>query len=187
MDDLEVEDLMADDGKEKKRVNGKRKGNRVELELCKLLEKHFGRAFSRSVGSGNRGSQVSYMPSHARKTFTGDICVPEGFKWVVECKGGYDNDVDFSSVLGGGCFRIDEFIKQSKKDEKQSGRKPMICWKRTRKPWIVFVKKSHVDVKNFKHHFAYNDWIVVSLNELLSLYSEDSFWFDSTEVIAQTR
>ena len=110
--DLFVEDIFDNASPQRKQaVNSKKKGNRVELELCKKLTDHFGVDFSRSVGSGNRWGQVNYLPDHARKTLIGDICVPEHFKWVIECKGGYDTDVDFSSVLDGGCSRIDEFIE----------------------------------------------------------------------------
>ena len=176
MKDLEIDDLIDDMGK-KKKVNGKRKGNRVELELCKKLTKHFGREFSRSVGSGNRWSQVSNMPAHAKSTLTGDICVPEGFRWVVECKGGYDDDVDFSSVLDGGCARLDEFIEQSNHDAEQSGRKPIICWKRSRKPWIALIRTTD-NPANFEYSTHYRDWIIVALDELLK--TENLIWFDQT-------
>lgn len=175
MDDLEIDDLKNMETK-KKRVNGKRKGNRVELELCKKLTKHFSREFSRSVGSGNRWSQVSNMPAHAKSTLTGDICVPEGFLWVVECKGGYDDDVDFSSVLDGGCARLDEFIEQSTQDAEQSGRKPIICWKRSRKPWIAAVRKDDCPV-DFEYSVCYRDWVIGSLDYLLSNTKENT-WFE---------
>ena len=90
--DLEVEDILEHHVK-KKKVNGKQKGNRTELHLCKMLTKHFEEEFSRALGSGARTSQVAHLPEHAKKTLTGDICVPEGFKWVIECKGGYEDDM----------------------------------------------------------------------------------------------
>ncbi len=78
-DGLEIEDLLENNKEKKKKVNGKQKGNRTELHLCKLLTKHFGDEFSRALGSGARTSQVAHLPEHAKKTLTGDICVPEGF------------------------------------------------------------------------------------------------------------
>jgi len=177
MDDLDIDDIFENMSSDKKRVNGKRKGNRVELELCKLLTKHFKKEFSRSVGSGNRWSQVTSMPAHARDSFIGDLCCPEGFKWVIECKGGYDNDVDFSSVLDGGCARLDEFIEQSTHDAEQSGRKPIILWKRSRKPWIFIAKNTDISVSNFDYSFVYRDWNIGTLEKLLSSTNE-KFWFE---------
>ncbi len=175
-DDIEVEDIFANAARRKKKVNGKKKGNRVELQLCKKLSKHHGETFSRSVGSGNRWGQVSHMPAHAKQTLVGDICVPENYKWVIECKGGYDDDVDFSSVFDGGCARIDSFIKQSEHDAKTSGRLPIIMWKRSRKPWIAMIRKSDFK-QNLEYQMVYKDWIIVSLDQLLKNTTKD-FWFE---------
>jgi len=177
MDNLEIDDIFGDSDEDpKKKVNGKKKGNRVELELCKKLTKHFGDTFSRSVGSGNRWGQVASMPKHAKDTLLGDLCSPENFKWVIECKGGYDNDVDFSSVMDAGCSRIDEFIKQSEHDAQESGRLPIIMWKRSRKPWVAIVRSTDIDVSQITHYMRYNNWIAVSLDKLLSLTSKE-YWY----------
>jgi len=175
--DIEVDDLFGGDENPKKKVNGKRKGNRVELELCKKLSEHFGDTFSRAVGSGNRWGQVSFMPTHAKKTLVGDICVPEGFKWVIECKGGYDDDVDFSSAFEG-CTRIDEFIKQSKKDAELSERMPIVFWKRSRKPWIAMLRGCDFTLPGLGCYLKYNDWIVLSLDNLLENTTKD-YWYDT--------
>ena len=177
MDDLEIDDLL-EDRVNKKKINGKKKGNRVELELSKMLTKRFGREFSRSVGSGNRWSQVKSMPEHAKTALLGDLCPPSGFLWIIECKGGYDDDADFSSVLYEGAARINEFIKQSEKDAVQSGRKPLICWKRSRKPWIAILKKKDVDCSLFKYYISYQDWVVIALEKLLLAYQDDEYWFE---------
>jgi Holliday junction resolvase len=181
MDDLEVEDLFNNDEPSKKKINGKKKGNRVELELCKMLTKRFGKEFSRSVGSGNRWSQVKNMPDHAKTALLGDLCPPTGFKWVIECKGGYDDDVDFSSILYEGSSRVNEFIKQSGKDAEQSGRKPLICWKRSRKPWAAILRKEDVDLSLFKYYIHYQEWTVVALEKLLLAYSDDEYWFEANQ------
>jgi hypothetical protein len=190
MDDLFVDNVLGDLEKERKpKVKSKRKGNRVELELCKKLTEHFGEEFSRSVGSGNRWGQVNYLPEHARKTLVGDICVPEKFKWVIECKGGYDKDVDFSSVLDGGCARIDEFIEQSLHDHEQCGRLPIIFWKRSRKPWICMARSNDlydVVARAINFYFSYKSkqdrlnnysWTIVSADALLKATGKP-FWFE---------
>jgi len=176
-EDLEVDDLLENEARRKKKVNGKKKGNRVELELCKLLTKHHGDTFSRSVGSGNRWGQVTHMPAHAKQTLVGDICAPEKYKWVIECKGGYDDDVDFSSVMDGGCSRIDSFIEQSENDAKTSGRLPIIMWKRSRKPWLAMVRAVDFN-KQFDFQMRYKDWTIVSLDVLLA-NTDKEFWFDA--------
>ena len=89
----DTEDFVTDEEfinpkKKKKKVDGKKKGNRTELDLVKILNKRFGTGFSRSVGSGNRWSQVNHLPKHARDVFSGDLVVPEGFLFTIESKGG---------------------------------------------------------------------------------------------------
>lgn len=179
-DDLEIDDIlsrMKNDGPRRKKVNGKRKGNRVELELCKLLTDEFEVDFSRSVGSGALSTRRwGHMPEHAKATLTGDICVPEKFKWVVECKGGYDDNVDFSSVMEDGCACIDNFIKQSNRDAATSGRLPIIMWKRSRQPWLAILRYEDAAGIELKHYMRYDDWIVVSLKKLLSNTPRE-FWF----------
>ncbi len=175
-DGLDVRDILGDLDKTKKRRNSKRKGNRVELELAKLLTAHFGRSFSRSVGSGNRWGQVANLPAHAKTTLTGDICPPEGFLWVIECKGGYEDKIDLNGALGG-CAMLDEFIKQSNDDASRSGRKPLLVWKRSRKPWLALVRITDVKVEDFPIRLHYKDRVVVPLLDLLVKYDE-SCWFE---------
>lgn len=175
--DFVIEDLKDDDSK-KKKVDGKAKGNRTELHLCKLLSKKFGDNFSRSVGSGNRWSQTN-LPEHAKQVYSGDVCVPEKFKWVFESKGGYENDINLANALeGDGITRLDEFIEQSSKDAGACHRKPIICWKRNRREWLAMVRQDDmVNLDKFPYHFHYRDWIMVSLEKLLE-NTEKSFWFE---------
>ena len=52
----DFEDFVLDDlsTKKKKKINGKRKGNRTELDLTKVFNVRFVNGFSRSVGSVER-------------------------------------------------------------------------------------------------------------------------------------
>ena len=177
-DDLEIEDLLKNNVK-KKKVNGKAKGNRVELNLCKFLTKHFGEEFSLAPGSGARTSQVALLPEHAKKTLTGDICVPEGFKWVIECKGGYEDDMHLENILNGdeGMSRLDEFIQQVMKDADYCGRKPIILWKRNRKPWIAMIKSEEVLLHGFKNYIVYGDWRLLNFEQLLNS-TDREFWYE---------
>ena len=75
----------------------------------------FKKEFSRSLGSGNRWSQIKNMPSHAKETLTGDLCCPEGFKFVIESKGGYSK-IDLNGVFENGNSELDSFMKQAEDD-----------------------------------------------------------------------
>ena len=178
--DLQIENLL--DKKPKKKVDGKAKGDRTELHLCKLLGEHFGEEFSRALGSGARIWQVGHLPEHAKKTLSGDICVPEKFKWVIESKGGYEDDMDLANALDGdGLTQLDKFIDQVSHDAEYCKRKPIICWKRNRKPWLACIREEDFlpigFERSFPYRLHYREWIMVSLEELLKLTEKD-FWFD---------
>jgi Holliday junction resolvase len=182
MDDFEninVEDLVNKKPAKKKK-NGCRKGKTVERQLCKILTDHFGVDFTRSVGSGNRWGQVT-LSETAKQVFTGDISVPEGFKWVIESKGGYEKDIDMNAVCDGGITRLDSFIEQSLKDSEYCGRKPIVCWKRSRKPWLIMILLE--DLAPFKeeifpYRIHYRDWLILNLDDLLKLTNR-KFWFSN--------
>lgn len=173
--DLQIDNILEHNEK-KPKVNGKSKGDRTELHLCKLLSKHFQEDFSRALGSGSRWSQVSNLPEHAKQTLTGDLCVPEGFLWVIESKGGYEDDINFTNVCDGPINRLNEFIEQVSRDAEYSKRKPIICWKRNRKPWLAIVKGADVLMPLPERYIRYGEWIVVSLEYLLE-HTEMEDWF----------
>jgi hypothetical protein len=176
-EDFVVDDIISNRDKSKKakkKVNGKQKGSRVERELTKMLNGRFNCAdFSRSVGSGNRWSQVNHLPKHARDVFSGDLIVPGNFKFCLESKGGYDN-IDLNSIFHHGSSELDSFLEQSQNDATRCDRKPMLCWKRTRRPWLVFLKTDDLEGRLFKHSIKYGDWTGVSLETLLQI--EDGFF-----------
>jgi hypothetical protein len=171
----DLEDFVTDEGifnKKNKKINGKKKGNRIELELSKILNKRFGTGFSRSVGSGNRWSQVNNLPKHAQEVFSGDLVVPENFKFVLESKGGYEG-IDLNSIFVKGSNELNGFLNQVLKDAKRCGRKPMLCWKKSRRPWFCVVLTSDLP-QEFKYRMIYGKWSIVALEELLKL--EDGFF-----------
>lgn len=171
-DDFNLEELSR---KRKSKINGKKKGNRVELDLSKILTKRFGQGFTRSVGSGNRWSQVKNLSEDATQVFSGDLVCPKKFKFVLESKGGYDN-IDMTSIFVRGNSELDGFLEQAMKDSKRCGRKPMLCWKKTRKPWLAFLLTPELDGYEFKYKMQYGIWTCVALDHLLRL--EDSFFMD---------
>ena len=152
--DFLIADLFEERKKRKRKADGKRKGSRVELELVKILNKRFGGGFSRSVGSGNRWGQVTFLPKHAQEVFSGDLIVPKRFQWVLESKGGYQ-EIDINSVFVGGSSELDGFLDQVTKDSERCGRKPMLCWKRDRKPWLAFVPTRELEGHVFQYRLSY--------------------------------
>jgi len=145
----------------------KRKGNRNELELAKILTKRFGREFSRSIGSGNRWSQTC-LSADQGKVFAGDLVCPAGFKFCIECKAGYDEVSIFSLCQSA---KIDQFLQQAVEDALRCGKQPLLCWKQTRQPWIVFVQE---EVQSL-YQYRYGDWSVLLLEDLLG--RGDQFFF----------
>ena len=179
-DDMQIDDLSQNSKKKKKKVDGKSKGDRTELHLCKLLENHFGEAFSRALGSGSRDKQVN-LPDHAKKALSGDICVPEFFKWIIECKGGYEDDMDAWNIVDGQLTQLDKFIDQVSRDAEFTKRNPLLCWKRNRKPWVAGVKLtdlSGVDLdKEFPCRIIYGEWVLICLEKLLAI-TDKTFWYE---------
>lgn len=174
-DDFVMDDILSKK-KTKTKVNGKKKGNRTELDLTKLLNARFGTGFSRTIGSGAVGTaKASYLPKHAQEVFSGDLIVPKGFRFVIESKGGYDG-IDMSSVFVRGNSELDGFLDQVTKDSKRCSRKPMLCWKKTRKPWLAFVLTKELSGRTFKYKMQYGKWTCVALEHLLKL--EDDFFLE---------
>ena len=161
----------------KKKINSKGKGNRAELELAKILSARFGVSFARvGVSSGARPKQVK-LDSMATETLTGDLIVPEGFRFSVECKA-VNKDVDLlaESAL------LDKFLKQAAVDADSIGKMPLLCWKRNRKGWIVALPTWAY--RQFgerpQHYVKYAGWVIAKLDILLP---EDKpycyeFWFE---------
>jgi len=176
--EIEIDDILEDAENEKnkkKRVNSNAKGKRYERAGAKLLKERFGFEFSRTLGSGNRWSQTSYLPAHAQKTFTGDLVCPENFLFVMEIKGGYD-DIDLHTALSKGSqAMIDKWIKQSQDESDRSGLKPLICWKKSRKEWLGIIKKEDAKKINAPIFMEYNGWLIMPLSDILAM--KDEFFF----------
>jgi hypothetical protein len=170
MDMEEVEEILKP--KRKKSVNCKHKGNRYENKLRDVLRLRFGTDyFSRSVGSGNRHGQVAALPQHAKDTYTGDLVCPENFKFAIEVKGGYD-DVDLWTAVTNGHAQIDKFIAQAAEESKESHRKPIIFWQKSRKAWLAIIRTVDLPHLDWTSRLIYGEWSMLAADKLLELPDE---------------
>jgi hypothetical protein len=165
---------MKDKDMAKKRINSKQKGSRAELELAKILTKRFGLPFAQvGVSSGARPKQVK-LDGYAIETFTGDLIVPEKFRFSVECKAvNVHVDLLDQSAL------LDKFLGQADSDAKSIDKLPMLCWKRNRKGWIAAVPARAFRFTGTEipaYCSRYRDWLVCKLETLLEAKSS-CFWF----------
>ena len=183
--DREIDNIL-DNLEKKKKVKSGLKGKRVELELVKDLNTRFKKllaknpdwgGFSRSIGSGNRWGQKVHLSKAAKETYSGDLVVPANFKFSIESKGGY-NDIDLCSVFNGGSKELDGFLEQAAGDSKDVGKKPMLIWKKDRKPRLVFIYTKDVPKKQLSSNYLmiYRDWTVVAWEDLAKL--TDDYFFD---------
>ena len=181
-EDLDVENILEE---KPKRIKSGKKGKRVELEVVKDLNARFSEIlsknpdigkFSRSVGSGNRWGQNVHLSKAARDTYSGDIVCPEKFRFALESKGGY-NDIDLCTAFGGSQAELDSFLKQAEGDAERCGRKPMLLWKKDRKPRIAFLKTTDLPAREFSCSLKYGKWTGVPYVELME--DGDDFFFDT--------
>jgi hypothetical protein len=179
-EDIDVENILEE---KKKKIKSGKKGKRVELELVKDLNNRFSEIlsknpdkgkFSRSVGSGNRFGQNVHLSKAAKDVYSGDIVCPEGFRFALESKGGY-NDIDLCTLFGGGQSELDSFLKQAERDAERCGRRPMLLWKKDRKPRLAFLKTSDLPSREFTCSLTYGDWVGVPYSELIQ--ERDNFFF----------
>lgn len=183
-EDFDVDDILKNYGKKKPKNSG-RKGKRGERGLIEHLTLRFpGKPFSRTIGSG-AGAHRFNLTEAAKKFFSGDVVCPEDFLFALESKHGY-NDVSLERAVtrlaktGGekGNAQIDSFLDQVTRDGERVGKKPMLCWKKDYKPWLVFLKTEHLPTE-LQGEVVYRDWTVLPLENILE--QPDNFFFQETK------
>ena len=147
--------------KKKKRVNSRRKGNAFEREVAKLFNTRFNtKDFCRSPGSGAFAT-THELPQHIK--VHGDLITPEHFKFILECKSGYD--VTFEDVFKPKSD-LYKFVEQARRDAKRADRDWLVVYKKTRhKPFVITSKpyKLHTMV------VVNNEYFIYTLADFLSL------------------
>ena len=168
-DDFDISKLNK-----KKRINSRTKGNSFERSICKLLNERFNTTeFSRSPGSGAFATTHS-LPEHLK--IYGDLITPEGFKFCIECKKGY-NHLNLYSLYNYSS-EFWKFIEQCEKDSKKCKRIPLVIFKQDRQPTLAIIPDTvevlsdakYIEIRNRKHYRMY------LFEELIKCW--DSIWFD---------
>lgn len=191
MEERNVEDVLAKmktgngvsnaEDVPKKRKNSRRKGCTFERELCRILTERFSLPFARCPQSGAWGT-VANVDARAREVLTADIICPEGFKWSIEAKAGYD--VDLWSLFGSpndkGVFRgrkgdidtLESFWTQARWQAERTSKRPVVVYRKDGRPAACIVDA--VDLETMVHDsnrpiVAWNNRIILSLADWLAM------------------
>lgn len=162
----------------KKSLNSKAKGNRGELELCKILDERFeGHSFKRVPASGamfggyNR-KYASGIDEGITTALVGDIIVPPTFKFTIEHKS--YQEISFWDLFNASSD-LHSWMKQCEDDADFVNKKPMLIAKFNNRKRIVFVKDK-IDGYVFEHQ----GWYCIWLEDFLTK-QDDNYFFDGKE------
>ena len=149
----------------KKRVNSKRKGSNFERKIAKMLnERLHTKEFSRTPGSGAFATTHKGLPDHMK--IQGDLITPSGFPFVIECKNGYDVQLDDLFKRKSDFF---SFIKQAQSDAKSANKDWMVIYQKTRRMALVIVDEPY----NVSPELVLNDtYFIYPLDKFLQLPDE---------------
>ena len=154
-------------------VQSKKKGNRVELEVAKILTKRFGQQFKRVPASGAIGTRIANedVRDDVKEILSGDLICPTGFRFSVEVKSRLD--FNFWDLLADDTENeIDEWIGQAEGDAVISKKEPLIIFKaNNRKPFVLFPKRLK------KGKLSYGDFTILRLDYFLKI-RDQFFWRD---------
>ena len=155
----------------KKRVNSKRKGSTFERKIAKMLNERFGtKEFSRTPGSGAFATSHKNLPEQLR--IQGDLITPSTFPFVVECKNGYDIQLD-DLFKRKSDFKA--FVSQAQNDAQHAGKDWMVIYQKTRRMALVIVGEPYQVTPELSLNGKY---FIYPLNEFLKL-SNEVFGFHS--------
>ena len=83
----------------------------------------------------------------------------------------------FGWSCDGNIARLDEFIEQVTRDAEYCGRKPIVLWKRNRKPWLAMYRELDLPHHWFDCYIQYGKWRIVQFDVLLRGTTR-KVWFD---------
>jgi hypothetical protein len=161
-----LEDVLSvGEFSKKKRVNSKRKGATFERKIATMLNERFHtKEFSRTPGSGAFATSHKNLPENLR--IQGDLITPTWFKFVVECKNGYDLQIDDLFKRKSDFW---SFIRQAERDAQGAHKEWMVVYQKTRRVAMVIVPKQY----GVKPELVLNEtYFIYPLNEFLKLPNE---------------
>lgn len=156
------------------KIQSKKKGNRVELELAKIFEKRFGKGkFKRTpmsgayTGGSNRELSEN-LSMEAKITLASDIITPINFRFTLESKG-YES-ASFWDLFNKSSD-IHQWFEQASNDASFVEKEPMIVVKYNRKKRIAYIRE-----KNKQYIFEHDGWYCYQLKDLLDMPNE--WWYE---------
>ena len=171
-DDFDVTPL-----KKKKKVNSRAKGNRFENKIAKILNERFNtKEFCRTPGSG------AFATTHTLPEYLkvyGDLITPEKFKYVIECKKGYDGE-QVSDLLNPKST-ISKMIDQAHRDSKKSSKKFLLIIGQNRQEPVAITNQTDLPVKGWMFR-GYIDDLEIAMFKMCDLLCVDDshFFLDDT-------
>ena len=157
------------------KINAKKKGNRGELELVKILCERFGEGkFKRTpssggfVGGANRAFSGNLTEAQ-KQAFASDIIAPENFKFSIEHKF-YKNPFTIFD-LENKSSDINNWFEQVSGDAAFAGKEPLLIVKYNGKKRIVFSR----ELVDIDYILETKGWYCYWLDDLIKI--ENSFWF----------
>lgn len=151
--------------KPKKKKNSRAKGNAFENKIAKVLNERFETdEFSRSPGSGAFAT-THKLPQHLQ--IYGDLITPQDFKFIVECKKGY-NQLGMDALLNRKS-KVWEWIETLERDMAASRKTGFILTAQDRKPSIVITPYNKTIDKHIDKKVIVDKYIMIYLEDFLSL------------------
>ena len=158
--------------KKKKKLNSRAKGNRFENKISKILNERFNtNEFCRTPGSGAFAT-THKLPEYLK--VYGDLITPESFKYIIECKKGYNEEQ--VSDLFNSKSNICKMIDQAHRDSKKSSREFLLIIGQDRREPIAITNARDLPVKGSYLKGVVNE-VEVSVYKLQDLLSIEDTYF----------
>lgn len=158
--------------KKKKRKNSKAKGSSFERKVAKILNERFNtNEFARTPGSGAFATTHT-LPKHLQ--IWGDLITPENFKYIFECKSGYNNEGIHSLINPKS--RLWGWVTQMERDAESAEKPSILLISQDRKPIITFIKYKEEIEKSINTYSI----VIINNNKYILLYLTDLLGMDDS-------
>lgn len=161
-------------------MTAKAKGSSFERKISKILSERFfertgiKESFRRNLDSGSffggNNKKRADVYDTSKATF-GDIIIPEGFKFSIECKH-YKSPPSFSIVTKQDYKQWNEWLKQANTDAATANKDFLLIIKYNGIEEIAITKNNYPEIN---HVMRYKDYYVYSLSDFIKLPDEAFF------------